>query len=108
MMKTGQNTVHRAVEGAALEMDITMTTARCRRIRWAVRKGLETGRQQRIGRGKERQLRTGRGKRRGMGMETVERKELFNTPQGEMISLVPLLCSCKRQCQRQTWTRRAN
>jgi hypothetical protein len=33
---------------------------------------------------------------------------LLNEPQGEIILLVPLLCSCTSKCQRQTWTRRAN
>ena len=49
-----------------------------------------------------------KGKGRGMGRETVKGKELLNTPQKKMISLVLLLCSCRRNCQRQTWTRRAN
>jgi len=49
-----------------------------------------------------------KGKGRGMGRETVKGKELLNTPQKKMISLVLLLCSCRRNCQRKTWTRRAN
>jgi hypothetical protein len=54
------------------------------------------------GRGKERRLRTGRGKGRGRGRETVKGKVLLNKPQGEMISLVPLLCICRKNCLRQT------
>jgi len=81
-------------------MAITMTTARVRRTRRALKKGLGKGREQRTGRGK------GRG--RGRGRETVKGKVLLNEPQEEMISLVPLLCSCRSKCQRQTWTRRAN
>jgi len=73
-----------------------------------VRKGLGLGREHRIGRGKERQLRTRRGNRRGRGRETVMVNVLLNKPQGEMISLVPLLWSCRRKCQMQNWTRRAN
>jgi hypothetical protein len=74
----------------------------------AVRTGLGKGREHRMGRGKGMRLRTGRGKGIARGRETVKGKVLFNTPQEEMISLVPLLCSCRRKCQRQTWTRRAN
>jgi hypothetical protein len=33
---------------------------------------------------------------------------LLNRPQEEIISLVPLLCSCRRKCLRQTWTWKAN
>ena len=108
MMTTGQILVRRAVERAVMAMAITMTTARVRRTRRAVRKRLGKGREQRMGRGKGRRLRTGRGKGRGRGRETVMGKVLLNTPKEEMISLVPLLCSCRRKCQRQTWTRRAN
>jgi hypothetical protein len=63
-----------------------------------VRKRLGKGIEQRMGRG------TGTGK----GYETVTGKVLLNTPQGEMISLVPLLCSCRRKDMRQNPTRRAN
>ena len=104
MMRTGRIPEHRAVEGAALAMAMTMTTARVRRRRRMVRQGLEKGREQRMGRGKGRRLRTGRGKGRGRGRETVKGKVLLNTPQGEMISLVPLLCSFRRKCHRQTCT----
>jgi ribosomal protein L15 len=97
MLTTGQIPERQAVEGAILAMAMTMTTARVKRTRRALRKG--------PGRGKEH--RTGRGKGRGRGRETVKGKVLLNEPQGEMISLVPLLCSCRSKCQRQTWTRRA-
>jgi hypothetical protein len=60
------------------------------------------------GPGKGREQRMGRGKGRGRGMEAVMGKVLFNKPLGEMISLVPLLCSCRRKGMRQTRTRRAN
>ena len=43
-------------------------------------------------------------KAKGNGIGTV----LLNNPQEEMISLVALLCSCRRECVRQTWTWRAN
>ena len=98
MMTTGRIPVRRAVEGAVLAMAMTMTTARVRRTRRALRKGPGKGMEQR----------TGRGKGRGRGWETVKGKVLLNEPQGEMISLVPLLCSCRSKCQRQTWTRRAD
>jgi len=71
-------------------------------------KGTGKGKGTNDGKGKGRRLRTGRGKGRGRGRETVKGKVLLNTPQEEMISLVPLLCGCRRKCQRQTWTRRAN
>jgi hypothetical protein len=98
MMTTGLIPVRQAVEGAVLARAITMTTARVRRTCRALRKGPGKGREQT----------TGRGKGRGRGRETVERKVLLNEPQGEIISPVPLLCSCRSKCQRQTWTRRAN
>jgi len=87
-----------ADSGAVLAMPMTMTMATVRRTRRAVRKGPEKGREQR----------TGRGKGRGRGRETVKGKILLNKPQWEMISLVPLLCSCRRKGMRQTRTRRAN
>jgi hypothetical protein len=86
--------VRRAVEGAILAIEMPMMTARVRRTRRALRKGPGKGRKQRTGRGK--------------GRETVNGKVLLNEPQGEMISLVPLFCSCRSKCQRQTWTRRVN
>jgi hypothetical protein len=110
--------VHRAVEGAVLDMAMTMITARVRGTRMPVRKGPGKGREQRIGRGqvrrmrmgreKGRRLRTGRGKGRCSEWETVMGKVLVNTPQEEMISLVPLLGRCRWKCQRQSWTQRAN
>jgi len=98
MMRTGQIPERRAVDGAVLAIKMRMMTARVRRTRRAVRKGP----------GKGRELRMGRGNGRGRGRETVKGKVLLNKPQGEMISLLPLLCSCRRKCQRHTWTRRAN
>jgi len=94
MTKSGLMLERRVVEEAILAMEITMTTARVRRTLRAVGKGPGKGREQRIGRGKGR----GRGrqwtKARGRGRETLKGKALLNNPQGEMISLVPLLCSC--------------
>jgi hypothetical protein len=106
MMTTGCIPQRRAVEGAILAMAMAMTTARVRRTRRVVRKGLGKGRVKRMGRGKRRgkQLRKGRGR----GRETIKGKLLANKPQEEMISLVPLLCSCRRKCIRQTWIWRAN
>jgi hypothetical protein len=72
--------------------------ARVERTRKAVRKGPGKGREQR----------TGRGKARGRGRETVTGKVLLNKPQGEMISLVPLLWSWRRKGLSQTPTQRAN
>jgi len=60
------------------------------------------------GTGKGREQRTGTGNGRGRGREMVKGKVLLNQPQGEMISLVPLLCSCSRKGMRHTWTQRAN
>jgi len=97
MMTTGQIPERRAVEGAILVIAMTITTARVKRTRRAVRKGPGKGREQRMGRGNERRLRMGRGKGRGRGRETVKGKVLLNKPQGETISLVPLLCSCRRK-----------
>ena len=85
------------MEGAVLAMAMTMTMERVRRTRRAVRKGPGKGREQR----------TGRGKGRGRGRETVKGKVLLNKPQGEMISLVPLRCSCRRKGMRPTQTWRA-
>jgi hypothetical protein len=50
----------------------------------------------------------GRQWRKGRGRETVKGKALSNKPQGEMISLLPLRCSCRRKCIRQTQTGSAN
>jgi hypothetical protein len=86
---------------------MTIPTGRVRRTHRAVRKKPGKGKEHRIERGKRRGLRTGRGKGRGRGRETLKGKVLFNKLQGEMISLVPLLYSCRRKCQRQTWTQSA-
>jgi len=48
------------VEGAVLVIAMTLITARVRRTRWAVRKELGKGREQRVGRRNGRQLRTER------------------------------------------------
>jgi hypothetical protein len=104
MMRTERIPDGRAVDGAVLAMGMTMTTARVRRTHRPVRKELGKGRVQRMGRGKGR----GRQQRKGRRRETVKGKVLLNKPQEEMISLVPLLCRCRRKCMRQTWTRRAN
>jgi hypothetical protein len=104
MMTTGRILERRAVDRAVLAMAMTMTTARVRRTLQAVRKG----RVQRMGRrkGRGRQPRKGRG--RGRGGEMVKGNVLLNKPQEEMISLVPLLCSWRRKCTRQTRTQKAN
>lgn len=44
----------------------------------------------------------------GMGREMVKGKVFLNKPQGEVISLVPLLCSSGRKYMRQNQTQRAN
>jgi len=56
------------------------------------------------GRGRGRQCRKGRGR----GNEMVKGKVLLNKPQREIISLVPMLGSCRRKCMRQTRTQRGN
>jgi hypothetical protein len=38
-----------------------------------------------------------RGKGRGRGSEMVKVKVLLNEPHGEMIAIVPFLCSCRRK-----------
>jgi len=50
----------------------------------------------------------GMGTGKGRGRETVKGQVLLNKPHGEMISLVPLLCSCRRKCMRQTSTWKAH
>jgi hypothetical protein len=47
------------------------------------------------------------GKGRGYGKGKVNGKGLMNKPLGEMISLVTLICNCRRKGMMQTWTRRA-
>jgi hypothetical protein len=98
IMRTGRIPERRAVVGAVLAMAMTMTLAMVRRTRREVRKGPGKGREQR----------TARGQRRGRGRETVKEKVLLNKPQGVMISLVPLLCSCKRKDMRQNRASKAN
>ena len=77
MMRTGQIPERRAVEGAVLGMAITMTMARVRRTRRAVRKGPGKRREQRTGRGKG----WGTGKGNGKGKGIVKQ-----TPGGDDIS----------------------
>ena len=110
MMRTGRIPEGRAVEGGIPAMAMTMTILRVRGTHRAVRKGPGKGREQRTGRGKGRQLRTGRGNESGRGRarETIKGKVLLNKPQREIISLTLLLCSCRSECRRHTWTRRAN
>jgi hypothetical protein len=100
MMRTGRIPQRRVVEGAVLAMAMTMTMARVRRTRRAVRKRPGKGREQLTGRGKGKGTGTGRGRVKG--------KVLLNQPQGEMISLVLLLCSCRRKGMRLTRTWRGN
>jgi len=69
-------------------------------------KGTWKGKGKKNGKGKGKWTATEEGKRRGR--ETVKGKVLLNKPQEEMISLMPLLCSCRRKCIRQTQTWRAN
>jgi hypothetical protein len=78
-------------------MAMTMKTARVRTTIRAVRKGPDNGCEGRMGRGMAMRLRMGRGKERGRGRATVKENVLYNTPQGEIISLVLLLCSCRRK-----------
>jgi hypothetical protein len=54
------------------------------------------------GKGKEKATENGKWKGNSKG------KGVVNKPQEEMISLVPLLCICRKNCMRQTRTRRAN
>jgi hypothetical protein len=81
-------------DGGVMGIAMTMTTMRVMRTRRAVRKGPGKGMEQRTA--------------RGHGWATVKGKILLNKPQGEMISLVPWLCSCRSKCQRHTSSRRAN
>jgi hypothetical protein len=97
-MRTWRIPQRQAGEGAVLAMAMTTKMARVKRTRREVRHGLAKGREQR----------TGRGKGSGRGREMVTGMVLLNRPQGEMISLVPLVCRCRRKGMRQTWARRAN
>jgi hypothetical protein len=64
------------------------------------------GVEKRTGKGKG--TKDGKGKGKVTGKENGNGKVLLNKPQGEMISLVQLLCSCIRKGMRQTRTRSAN
>jgi hypothetical protein len=99
MMRTEQIPECRTVEGAVLAMAMTITIVRVRRTPRAVRKGPGKRSEQRTERGK--------GKGRGRGRKMVKGKVLLNKPQGKMISLVTLLCSCRRKGMSQTRTQRA-
>ena len=93
MMRTARIPEGRAAEGAVLAMAMTMMTPRVRRTRRAVRKKPGKGRVQRMGWGKG----SGRQQRKGRRREMVKGQVLLNKPQEDMISLVPLLCSCSRK-----------
>jgi len=118
MMRTAQIPKHWAVEEAVLVMAMTMTMARVRRTPRAVRKWLGMGREQQRGRGTGRWLSMGREigrgsrKQRGKGMgrarEIVKGKIVLHKPQGEIISLLPLLWSWRGKSMRQTLTWRAD
>jgi hypothetical protein len=88
-------------------MAMTMPMARVKRTLRVVSKELGNGRIESmgIGKGSGRQRRKGRG--RGRGREMGNGMILINKLQVEMISLEPLLCSCKKICRRQMQTRRA-
>jgi hypothetical protein len=45
-----------------------------------------------------------KGKRQGIRTGNGKENVLLNTPKHALMSLVPLLCSCRRTCKRQTWT----
>jgi hypothetical protein len=100
MMRTGQIPELGAGEVAVLAMLMTITMERVRRTRREVRNG--------PGKGTEQSTGTGKGRGRGRGRETVKGKILFNKPQAEMISLVPVLCSCRKKYMRLTRAHRAN
>jgi len=51
---------------------------------------------------------TEEGKEQGKGKGNGEGKGTVQQTTGEMISLVPLLSSCRRNCMRQAQTHRAN
>jgi hypothetical protein len=106
MMRSGRVPEHRAVEGAVQAMAMTMTTVRVRSIHRAVGTKPRKARVQWMawGNGRGRQQRTGRGR----GREMVKGKVLLNKPHKEMMTIMALLCSCRRKCMRQTRTWRAN
>jgi hypothetical protein len=59
------------------------------------------------GTGKGKGTKDGMGKGTGKANGQVKGKVLLNKPQGKMISLVTLLCSCRRKGMSQTRTQRA-
>jgi hypothetical protein len=89
IMRTGRIPVRKTVSGAILAKPMAMMMERVRKTHRALRMGPGKTREHRMGRGK------GRRKGKGWGMEMVKGKELLNKTQGEMISHVPLLCSCR-------------
>jgi hypothetical protein len=93
MTRTGRILEGRAVEDAIMVMAMTLATASVRRACRPVRNEPGKGRVQWMGGGKGR----GRQRRKGRGRETVKGKVLLNKPQQEMISRMPLLCSCKKK-----------
>jgi len=119
LMRTGRILECWAVEEAVLVMAMRMKTARVMSPCRAVRMGPGKRREQLLARGNGRWPRTGRGtgrwrgrqwkkgRGRGSGRGRGNGKGLLYKPQGEMISLVMLLYSCRRDCSRRTWTRRA-
>jgi len=104
MLRTGRITVGWAVEAAVLAMAMTMTTARVRRTCNVVRKEPSKGAEQRMVRGKDtrkgREMRRQWSKCKGKGIQTVKGQVLVHNAQGEMLSLVPLLCSFRRKCKK--------
>jgi len=70
--------------------------------------GKEKGTKDGKGKGTATEDRKGNGKAKGKGKGNHKGKGILKQTPGEMISLVPLLCSCRRKCMRQTWTQRAN
>jgi len=71
-------------------------------------KGTGKGKGRKDGKGNGKATKDEKGKGKDKGREKVKGTVLINEPQGEMISRLQLLCSCRRKCQRQTWTQRAN
>jgi hypothetical protein len=76
----------------------------CHGIWTGKEKGTKDGKGQGKGKEKGKGKAMEEGKRKGNG----NGKELLYKPQGERISLVLLLCSCRRKCTRQSRTQRAN
>jgi len=71
-----------------------------------------TGRATKDGQGKGKATEDGEGKALGKGKGKEKRngkgKGIVKQTPGEMISLMPLLCSCRRKCMRHTHTQREN